>query len=677
MLTAAMRHLSLPVVLCSSLVLATACTKKSPPDAAAEQDQPKDPVTQAPVDGEKPAAAGQSLLEVEGIAKLIPGDAVFVGAIAGPQRVFSVFGRDEVVSKLGPLYVDASKEIREVTGQDLLSVEGISAFGVDPSAPVTMFMWTVDHPSSGGVVLKLRDRDDFLASVRSIASAENEELETHAHESATILCPKRGNDGCLVATVSHAYLVGADAGGGLELAKRIADLKPEQSLASNPAFARSLAHLEVGADMAGYLNLEPLVAQAMQALGSVDTPRDAAQAELLRSMLEPMRALVFGAGFEQRSLSGQMFVETKGVSLLSSLVKNGTRVSPVVNAMGEDAILLSSYNLDLDAIWSLAEKAAAAEGESMAELEREVRTLTGFDLRTDVIAAMSGEFGLGVQADVDQMFALLTEADGASADATEAKLIAAIDGAFTIGFADANKGRALLEKALADPNVAKLVVRDDARDLWTVSTPFGKTLLLAIASPPGGEPLVVVATNQDLLDRIVQGRTAPAFSGQPRHSGYVDLIGQRDVAVLYAGRQILFGAGVWVSYIAFGADSSMAAKPALQETPEHTKIRDELEAVATELEQIRREESRDQAMLLGEFLSPWGATAGSLRVTTNGIDVRMGQFIEAPSWAALASGLVDSGKKMASLSNKHAARKTELYELERELWAKLNELGAG
>jgi hypothetical protein len=370
---------------------------------------------------------------------------------------------------------------------------------------------------------------------------------------------------------------------------------------------------------------------------------------------------------------GQVLVQTEQPWLLGSLVRNGSQRNPVVAAMGEDAIVLSAYNLDLAAIWGLVGKVAASEGGNVDELEAGLEAMTGFGFEKHLMPALSGEMGLGIQADLDSLFAAVGEPPAPGTASLEAKFAKGVDGAFSFGLSDAGKGKALLDKAFARPELASMVQRDEARDQWTLtSMELPKTLFIAIATPPGTTPFVVVATEQGLLDRIRKGEVAPAFSGQAKDPEYAAFIGQTDVAAMHAGRQILMGAGVWIGFLAMSGNEQFETDVE-GDTAEQAAIRKQLAEIDDELEVIEAEDSRAKMLAIREIMQPWGATAGSLKITATGAEIRAAQFIAVESWPALTSGLVEAGQRMAAQSNENSARREELDESRYELQEKLYE----
>lgn len=646
----------LSVALCSCLILPLACTKDGDKAPAAEQARKA-----ASPGADSPAkASGANLFDTADLAKLIPSDAVAVGAIAGPERIFTLFGRDEIVAKLGPLYDEALAQIRKLTGQDLLSLAGLKAFGIDPKQPVAMFLWNVED-SSGGVVFGLSDRDALLTSVQKVAAADGKQLDSQQVDTpqggdATILCPKHDPNLCLLVTASHGYVIGIDGANGLPLAKQLAGLSRERSLAGNADFARALATIEGGADISGYVNLEPIITPMFG-------PADAQQTGLIGELLGPIEAVVVGADFGQRTLIAQVVLQTQQPFLLGSLIANGSRLNPVVQAMGEDAVMLGSFKLDLDAIWSLASRAAASEGQDLDELDAALLSNAGFGFERDALPALSGELGYGFEADLGGLFTLRGQLEAQDS----AKFIASIDGALTIGLTDLAKGRALIEKALAHPKLAGMVERDDDRGQWSVTTPFGKTLLIRVASPPGATPYIVIASTQALLDQVGQGKVAPAFSGAARNHAYAEFIGQPDVAAMYAGRQILLGAGAWFGFASFAGSDMVSIAEVEPSSVEYKKVRKEIDKIEAEIGEIERKRSRDRSTMLQDMLAPWGPTTASLQVRPDGLELRLGQFIEAPSWADLAGGIVDTGKSMAAKSKREVDRLNELTSRQADL----------
>ena len=656
-----------------SMVLATACTKGKEPEAQQDNQPPSaDSSGATPVAGELPKAKvgpGNHLFAKTDLSTHIPGDVIAVGAFAGAERMFDAFGRDGVVAKLGPLYAEGTKEMVEAVGQDLLSLPGLRAAGVDPSQPIAMFLLPLAD-TGGAFMFGVSDRAALLATADKVAAADHQSFDKTEQDGATILCPKGETDVCLLVTADHGYLTLSESGQGLAIALTLAGLKSDASLAGNAKFGEVMATLDGGADMAGYVNLAPLMIPIMGEMGS--------NAPLAREVIGPFQNLAIGADIAPRSIVGQVLVQTEQPWLLGSLVRNGSQRNPVVAAMGEDAIMLSAYNLDLAAIWGLIAKVAATEGENLDEFEAGLVTLTGFGLQKDLMPALTGEVGFGVRADLDSLFAAAGQLPVAGqGDALEAQVAKAVDGALSIGLTDAGKGKALLDKAFAQPELASMVKRDEALDQWTLTAEgLPKTLFIAIATPPGVTPFVVVATEQGLLDRIREGQVAPAFSGQAKDPEYAAFIGQSDVAAIHAGRQILMGAGVWVGLLAMSGNDE-AAIDVEGDTAEQAKVRKELAEVDKQLNAIQAEDGRAKMAAIRGIMRPWGATAGSLKITATGAEIRAGQFIAADSWPALTAGLVEAGQRMAAQSNDNsksamsctsaATTRSEALQLRREL----------
>lgn len=662
-----MRTPSLTLALCACIGLSVGCTKKSSERAPAED-------TSASAAGQDPATpeaelVSANLIEARGLAELYPGDAIAVAAIAAPERLFALFDRDAIVARLGTLYTEASAEIRALSGQDLLSLEGILAFGVDPSKPIGVFMWSAEE-QSGGAFVSLRDRAVFLRSLASVAEKAGESFENHDagdDGEATILCPTGETEACVLVTGTHAYIVGADQGPttGLELAKRLAKLTSEQSLAGNADFHEAMTHLQTADDIAGYVNLRPIIKRTLGELGA----RDQAQASLVEGIVGPMRAVAIGGSFAARSFSGQAFLQTEGSSLLTKLGTNGTRVNPVVRAMGEDALLLGAYNFDPAAILAFVELVAASEGEELDSALAELRTMTGIDLEAQLIPALSGELGLGIRADADTLLANFQE----SGDDASAQAAAAIDGAAMIGFRDIDKGKALVEQIVGHPMIAGFVSHDEQTSTWTVTSPIDKTISFSIAAPAEGSPYLAIASEPTLLSQLRSGAAAPSFSGEAQNPEYAEFIDRADIVGLYSFRQAMLGAAMW-ALMAPSIDSMKSEPGSPSSSPELASKRAEIDAVEAELEQLDHETEQRIVERMRELFTPWGVTATSLALTPEGFDMRLGQFIGASSWPELAAQMAAVGIASAAEVEDIEARRAELYAREAELRQQLMEL---
>ena len=155
---------------------------------------------------------------------------------------------------------------------------------------------------------------------------------------------------------------------------------------------------------------------------------------------------------------------------------------------------------------------------------------------------------------------------------------------------------------------------------------------------------------------------------------FAEFIDRSELAGVYATRQSMLGLGMWgllgIATSISGFEESQEPLP-----PEYEKKREELREVEAELQQLRETEQRQMVTMMRDMFEPWGVTAMSVTVEADGFDLRMGQFIDAQSWAAMAAVIIEKGVAAAVADEARDKEREALWQRESQLRDELAQVG--
>ena len=205
------------------------------------------------------AAVPNALVGAPGL-ELVPRDALFVAATGPVDQVLVRLGHAGFVKALGAVYLEAAAEVTRATGRNLVDPAAWGEMGVDLSKPL-VFGW-LDGPRE--VVLfavTLRDPKAFEAAILGLFTRGKETVVREVVGDAVVLHPKDEREVNLLIRGQRAALVVTDRADedGILWTTRVAELKPEASMASNAAAAEELKALGSGREAGGWINTTALV----------------------------------------------------------------------------------------------------------------------------------------------------------------------------------------------------------------------------------------------------------------------------------------------------------------------------------------------------------------------------------------------------------------------------------
>lgn len=472
-------------------------------------------------------AAPLEVVPIEHPAQLLPRGTVLLLTASSVDRVAEVLERDRLVESFAPQYTSLRAVMVGSLGLDPLDPRAWPEMGLDPGGPVGLAMTSVAEPH---VVLlaTVSDRGKLVSFVRKAAGKAEVELLEEPFGNASILRPKgHDDDGVLVVRDRFAAIVLDTAKDQLGLARTMATMDPNVSLAAQAGYRKATGGMRA-ADGSLYLDVAGMIDQAnanMRARRAEPSPNWALE-ELERAkaegapperIAELQRQAAEVAASDERwrkrdealAALGELVVsDVEGVALSASVKRSGPvldgRVAagpesllrrmlvnrtgaPVLTvAMNGAPLWCASGRVEPSAALELVEAFALAEGADAGQLRADVKSELGFDLDADLLPALGGEAELCVAI------------DGAPGKGPKDPKEALGFGAL-VQTTDEAKAKYLLAKmATSGSGVGKRMKKRG--EGYTVEVPEWKTVHL---QPVGAR--VVITTDPDLGKRLAVG----------------------------------------------------------------------------------------------------------------------------------------------------------------------------
>lgn len=488
------------------------------------------------------------LTPVDHPSQLMPPGTALLLTGTSMTRVAEVLERDRLAAALGEEYTLLRSAIVDGLGHDLLDPKAWPEVGLDPGGMVGLAVSDLDDPPIGFIVT-VSDRRRLVDFVRNLAGKAELELVEEAYGSASILRPKDGsNDVVIMLRDRFMALVFAGDEGNIELARQMATMDSDASLASRAAYRSATEGLQA-ADMVAYMDFGGILGQPYagepkyfmkgrveeqanmleQARKRGAPPDEIAELEQqlakTKAKAEPWRQRA-----EIERASTQFMVSgIEGVALAATVERSGLvfggRVVAgpdafmrrlVANRSGASALpmamngaLLSCYlsRIDPATALGLLEEMRAAGGQDPTWIHTEAKDALGLDVKADLVPVLGGDMDL----------CLAVEGDPSVGLDPGKQLHVGV----TVQVTDAAAAKRVLAKiATSGSRIGKRVKQRG--EGYTVEYPPWGTVHVQIA----GE-LVVASTDPELAKRLAAGvpGSMPSKLRTPAAMGAIGLPG--------------------------------------------------------------------------------------------------------------------------------------------------------
>lgn len=583
---------------------------------------------------EKKGPRQASILNKAPFLALVPDDAVLVVAVDGVERLATSLGYSQIVAKYKAQYDQAAAEVKKAAGHDLLDPAQWAAAGLDAKKPGGLAVFSLRN-ESGAVYVPVTDAKLAEETLRAMARADGEELESRQAGKATILEAKGDDD--VVIVIRDGYLIaifaddeGADA---RQLAAEVAGLEPADSLEKQKRFKSTIGLLDGGRDAALYVDLDALFTAVA----------DGDEREIIRKIMGD-GALAVGAQIEKRSIGFTAAIGAPAESYLRKLYKNGKGEPRVLRALDREPLILAHLALDMDGVKKLIEDLVRMEGggEALADAKREMKGVIGIGY-DELFKLFTGEIGFVMTGDLE---AALRSGDDEDVN---------VGGGLVIGITDQEQVQSLWKK------LRRLGVIPGAEDDGFELPGLGRVTI------EFGKGAVALSTDAEFAKRAVGGGSsavAKAFTNEE----LVKLLKVKDVAGL-----VTENIGAMAFFFVAKRSERASARVVNALPPDASDAlkqkQAELEKLEQEIEALEKKIDRDeQEHLLGLF-KLIGTFGFVLTETNDGLVMTGGQYLSSTVPEAVLSA-IDHAIALDGISrqqNELWAKRDKAYQLQAEI----------
>jgi hypothetical protein len=373
-------------------------------------------------------------LPVERPADLLPADVALMVEAIEPAQALALFAGLSTIPELDAV----RSEMTNTLGGDLLRAEDWTKLGLDP------------HRSAGGALLDITgegfcawvsvaDSNTFDQTVRRVASATGLDRELTVGEVDGARVYRFNEDFNIVVRTGIAMFVFVDdpREASRDYPTTVATIDPRDSLGRSEgyqwargqtrsaddgliflapgrlfdAIARErndgddygvkyaeeqLANARrTGADAGTLRELEERVAQEREWMAQRQREREGTDA-MARELLGPMRALVFTGDVQNTGIDAQARLLMPSGGLLRDIFVPAQSQSPLITALDEPPLFVLDGQIDVQKFLRLVDMLAKADGESLDELDQEMRSELGVSFLTSVVPLFDGRGGMAI-----------------------------------------------------------------------------------------------------------------------------------------------------------------------------------------------------------------------------------------------------------------------------------------
>lgn len=324
-----------------------------------------------------------------------------------PNKAVAVVGMEDPGALMARVVAESPKaeldDLRGDAGFDVFDVEAWAKFGWDASAPVGFALvdprseaWLLSYGSPGEAAAR-KGIEAFLEEQVGDEDVELEE-EEFGELKALVADPKRGpvfmfaGDRVLVVGGSRLqkYPNADDAEEGLtKLAKKVAKLEPDKSLATDEALTATMAQLDDQA-VIGWLAAKRLIELFEDEDGGDDEETD-----FLLNLAKEARGAAGGLAWEDDRVGVTLRIPMKDTSRIRAIFEGPARSANALGRIPAPVVAGNHLVLNLAAVKELAgdalELQSWAEGQ-LEEMTKAADDTAGIDLE-DVADNFTGEMG--------------------------------------------------------------------------------------------------------------------------------------------------------------------------------------------------------------------------------------------------------------------------------------------
>ncbi|MFV8755422.1 hypothetical protein ACNOYE_33135 [Nannocystaceae bacterium ST9] len=518
-----MSRLGLVTPLCSLLLLgAGACKHPSTRldlDKLEGDEQAKDDKTGEPAHTLDP-------LPVERPADLLPVEVALMAEASDPSQVLALFDNLVLIPELDAM----RNEVSGVLGGDPFKAGDWAKLGLDPKRSAGAALL---EPRSGAFCawLSVADSKTFDTTVRKVAATLGIDRELTVGEMAGSRVYRFNDEFNIVVRAGVAVFVFVDSPqeAARDFPATIATIDPRESLGHAEGFDWARTQLRAGDD--GMIFLAPpklvdaIVAErgdeaygiqyAEEQLAEARRNGDAAlvsEAEarlaqeqqwqrermrereagdaLARDLLGPMRAVVFTGDVAPTRIDAQARVLMPSGGLLREIFVPLQSQSPLTTALDEPALFMLDGQVDVQKFLRLIDMFAKADGESLDEIDQEIRNNVGISALSTIVPLFDGRGGIAI-----------TRSKPANPKKLD-ELPKTLGVALQFGLKDAEGTRKVLADLARNPEIGK--VMKARKSGWELTIPEWRNVLVDVV----GDRLIVST------DKGVAGRVRDAKSGK-------------------------------------------------------------------------------------------------------------------------------------------------------------------
>lgn len=608
------------------------CKKKGGSEEAEASNAAAAPTSNRAVPTETPVLSGLDALA------LLPADVATVGAVDGIGPWLERVGWDALRADQAEALAGTSKLSSDVLSHDFLDPATLGKIGVDASRPVGFAAWASGGPAAAAFV-PLTDSAKLLAWLEGLPKDDDIELRKETLGDATLVSVSGFNGAALLVRSDWALLVGAR--NGVSVARELATLKREDSLAANERLDGALAGLAYGQQAAVFVDLEA-TAELVGVFAGF------AEARILAvEMLGKQATLALGGAVTGDAVlvSGVLGLDRR--SPLRPLLKASKGTPTIVRITKDRPLQLVHISLDPKAVFRAVRKVASKAGAPFDEALSALKEATGFDPEA-LDKLITGEAAIAVTGD-------LTNLDDASVRQDDL-LISRIGGTALIGIVDEARIKALIETVLtlAPKRMRERVTGGNGT--WRVDVEDFKPVTVTL-----GNGYLAIGTDAAAVEALSAGDRA--FTGGLEGERLKAVLGAEDVAVLAA-----VDVGTWMNLLvgthsAESRPSDEMMTPASD--PEVEAKRAEWLAKRKELHELRKTlDDAERARIAGVF-GPMGYLAGHARVSRAGYEGTAGFFLRGVGVEAWLGTIMRAIVEQETIAR---VQRNRSYELSEQVW---------
>lgn len=481
-------------------------------------------------------------LPVEAPTDLLPVEVAVLVEAGDPAAVLAHIRRLDKFPEFQSLRSEASGEL----GVDLLDPEAWQKIGLDRHGPAGFALLDIEAQGFA-VYVSLTDARAFGDFIERMAAREADRSgQRDTMSSAEVgrgFVYRLGEELSVILRENVAMLVFVDRPErvGRDYAATIATIDPREALSHSKTFAWAREQVEVADDGLLFVDTRGLLAQieremvdsysgvsyaqdeldrarsigeSVERIKELEArveeerrwqlereTRQAGERELVRALFGPIEAFVAAGELRDDAISAHARLLIPGDGLLARVFLPLDVESPLLRALDQPPLTAVDGRVDMQVFLQLVELLARSEGESLQDLNVQMRDASGIDVLVDVIPLLTGTGGFMLtqmrEPDVKRMY-----------DADKNLGLAAY-----VGVSDPERVRQLIDGLLRSKRVPEL--RRQARgDGWVLAVPKWHEVTITLV----GDRLVV-STDSKLGDRIRDARpgTQAELLADPGH----------------------------------------------------------------------------------------------------------------------------------------------------------------